>query len=113
MTFRPLFFYIHIGGNEDPIYIQFQLYHYDLGYHLFNTYTGIIETISGDVPTNMKFFFYIMGIYTQHYNEETWEVTFTRNDYYSPLGSMVFLFAIAIGIMLLGYYIFRRRDISR
>jgi len=113
MTFRPFFFYIYIGDSEDPIYVQFQLYHYDLGYHLFNTYTGIIENTSGDVPINMKFFFYMMGIYTQNYNEETWEATFTRNNYYSPLGSLILLFAIALGIMLLGYFIFRRRDISR
>jgi ABC-type transport system involved in multi-copper enzyme maturation permease subunit len=113
MTFRPLFFYIYIGDSEDPIYVQFQLYHFDLGYHLFNAYIGIMEITSVNVPESMKFFFTLMGIYTQSYNEDTWEPIFTRNDYYSPLGSLILLFAIALGIMLLGYFIFRRRDISR
>ena len=113
MTFRPLFLYMHLGNSEDPIYVQFQLYHYDLGYHLFNVYIGIMEITSVKVPESMMFFFAIMGIYTQSYNEDTWESIFTRNDYYSPLGSLILLFAIALGIILLGYFIFRRRDISR
>lgn len=113
MAFRPLFIYMYLGDSEVPIYIQFQLYHFDLGYHLFNAYSGFINIISGGVSENMMYFLYMFGLYTQQFDPDTWEVTFTRNDFYSPLGSLIFLLLIAIGLMLLGYYIFRKRDISR
>ncbi|MBA7482279.1 hypothetical protein ES707_17764 [subsurface metagenome] len=47
MSFRPLFMYIYLGDSEVPIYIQFQLFHFDLGYHLFNAYIGVMNIISG------------------------------------------------------------------
>lgn len=113
MTFRPLFIYMYLGDSEVPIYIQFQLFHFDLGYHLFNAYLGFMNIISGGVSENMMYFLYMFGLYTQEFDPDTWEVTFTRNDFYSPLGSLIFLLSIAIGLMLLGYFLFKKRDISR
>lgn len=113
MSFRPMFFYMHLGDSEEPIYVQFQLYHYDLGYHLFNVYTGILEVVSGNVPNDMMYFLFMMGLYTQEWDEETYEYTFRRNDFYTSVGSLIFLISIAIVVMLLGYFIFKKRDISR
>jgi ABC-2 type transport system permease protein len=113
MTFRPLFMYMHLGDSEVPIYIQFQLFHFDIGYQLFNSYIGVMNIISGGVSENMMYFLYMFGLYTQKYDSETWEVTFTRNDFYSPLGSLIFLLSIAIGLIVLGYFLFKKRDISR
>ncbi len=113
MMFRSMFMFMYIGESEDPIYIQFQLYHFDLGYHLFNAYIGIIEITVGEVSENMMFFLYSFGLYTQEIDFDTWEYSFTRNDFYSPLGSLILLFLIAIGLMLLGYFVFKKRDISR
>jgi len=113
MSFRPLFMYIYLGDSEVPIYIQFQLFHFDLGYHLFNAYVGVMNIISGGISENMMYFLYMFGLYTQKIDYDTWEVTFTRNDFYSPLGSLIFLLSIAIGLMFLGYFLFKKRDISR
>jgi ABC-type transport system involved in multi-copper enzyme maturation permease subunit len=113
MTFRPLLIYMYLDDSEVPIYIQYQLFHFDLGYHLFNAYIGIMNIISGGVSENMMFFLYMFGLYTQEIDYDTWEYTFTRNDFYSPLGSLIFLLSIAIGLMLLGYFLFKKRDISR
>ncbi|NVM44059.1 MAG: ABC transporter permease subunit [Candidatus Lokiarchaeota archaeon] len=113
MTFRPMFMYMYIGDSEVPIYVQFQLFHFDLAYHLFNAYIGILNIISGGVSESMMYFLYMFGLYTQEFDEYTWEISFTRNDYYSPLGSFIFLLSIAIGLLLLGYFLFKKRDISR
>ncbi len=113
MTFRPLFMYMYLGDSEVPIYVQFQLYHFDLAYHLFNGYIGILNIISGGVSESMMYFLYMLGLYTQEFDPDTWEVTFTRNAYYSPLGSLILLLVIAIGLILLGYFLFKKRDISR
>lgn len=113
MTFRQLFMYMYLDDSEVPIYIQFQLFHFDLGYHLFNAYIGFMNVISGGVSENMMFFLYMFGLYTQEIDYDTWDYTFTRNDFYSPLGSLIFLLSIAIGLMLLGYFLFKKRDISR
>ena len=113
MMFRSMFMYMYVGESEDPIYIQFQLYHFDLGYHLFNVYIGIMEITSGGVSENMMFFLYMFGLYTQEVDYDTWEYSFSRNDFYSPLGSLIFILLIVIGLMLLGYFLFKKRDISR
>jgi len=113
MTFRPLFMYMYLGDSEVPIYVQFQLYHFDLAYHLFNGYIGLLNIISGGVSESMLYFLYGFGLYTQEYDPYTWEITFTRNDYYSPLGSLILILSIAIGLILLGYFLFKKRDISR
>lgn len=113
MTFRPLFMYMYLGDSEVPIYVQFQLYHFDLAYHLFNVYIGILNIISGGVSESMLYFLYGFGLYTQEFDPDTWEVTFTRNDYYSPLGSLILILTIAFALILLGYFIFKKRDISR
>ncbi|MFX0077026.1 MAG: ABC transporter permease [Candidatus Hermodarchaeota archaeon] len=113
MTFRPLFMYMYLGDSEVPVYVQFQLYHFDLAYHLFNGYIGILNIVSGGVSESMLYFLYGFGLYTQEYDPDTWEMTFTRNDYYSPLGSIILILAIAIGLILLGYFLFKKRDISR
>jgi ABC-type transport system involved in multi-copper enzyme maturation permease subunit len=113
MSFRPLFMNMYLENSEVPIYIQFQLYHFDLGYHLFNVYLGFMEFITGGVLESMMFFLYMFGLYTQEINYDTWEYTFTRNNAYSPLGSLILLILIAIGLVLLGYFLFKKRDISR
>ena len=113
MTFRPMFMYIYVGGSEDPIYIQYQLFHFDLGYHLFNAYIGIMEITSVGISETLMYFLYMFGLYTQEFDPDTWETTFSRNDFYSPLGSIIFILLIAIGLTLLGYFLFKKRDISR
>jgi len=113
MTFRPLLMYMYLDDSEVPIYIQYQLFHFDLGYHLFNAYIGITNIILGEVSEMMMYFLYMFGLYTQEIDFDTWDYTFTRNDFYSPLGSLIFLLSIAIGLMLLGYFLFKKRDISR
>ncbi len=113
MSFRPLFMYMYLDDSEVPIYIQFQMFHFDLGYHLFNAYIGVLSIISGGVSESMTYFLYIFGLYTQEFDPDTWEITITRNDFYSPLGSLILLLSIAIGLMLLGYFLFKKRDISR
>jgi len=113
MSFRPLFINMYLEDSEVPIYIQYQLYHFDLGYHIFNVYVGSIELVSGGISENMLFFLYIFGLYTQEIDYDTWEFTFTRNDAYTPIGSLILLISIAIGLVLLGYYLFKKRDISR
>ena len=113
MTFRPLFMYMSLNDSDVPIYVQYQLFHFDLGYHLFNVYLGVMNIISGGISENMMFFLYMFGLYTQEFDPDTWETAFTRNDFYSPLGSLIFLLSIAIGLMVLGYFLFKKRDISR
>ena len=113
MTFRPLFMYMYVGDSEIPVYVQFQLFHVDLGYHLFNAYIGVLNIISGGISENMMYFLYAFGLYTQEFDPDTWEITFTRNNFYSPLGSLIFMIVIAFGLLILSYFIFKKRDISR
>ena len=114
MTFRPLLMMSFRYPDEVPIYEKYQLYHFDLGYHLMNVYTYFVELVLTEVPEDMVYFFYMWGVYTEgeYSAQNPYEFSFTRTNYYLPLGSLLFLIVLSVILLTIGTYYFKKRDIS-
>jgi len=108
LSFRP-FLMISFNIDEPPIYERYQLYHFDLGYHLMNVYTYFVELILTEVPQDMMFFFDFWGIYKQGYD---YDLFYRRRNYYYPLGSLLVLIVFSIIVLIIGIRYFKIRDIS-
>jgi ABC-type transport system involved in multi-copper enzyme maturation permease subunit len=107
LSFRP-FFTMPFGPENEILYEKFQLYHFDLGYHIINVYSYIVEITLNGIPTDMQYLFYMWGIYK--YDPMTYELQ--RTNYYHPIGSLVLLIVVAIVFLILGIIRFQKRDIS-
>jgi len=108
LSFRP-FLMISFDIDEPSIYERYQLYHFDLGYHLMNVYTYFVELILTELPQDMIFFFDFWGIYKTGYNPPQY---ITRRNYYYPLGSLLYLIIFSVILLIIGIRYFKRRDIS-
>jgi ABC-type transport system involved in multi-copper enzyme maturation permease subunit len=107
LSFRP-FFMMPFGPEHEILYEKFQLYHFDLGYHMINVYSYFVELALNGIPMDMQYMFQIWGIYS--FDPMTFE--FERTNYYHPMGSLIFLIVIACVFLILGILRFKKRDIS-
>lgn len=101
-----------------PFYVTFQLYHFDLGYHLGNVFILFIETLNA-VPPSISWqtsFAIITGVYSigssidpdQNINLGGLEKT----NYYLPVVSLLLWILIAALLLVFGIWSLRRREIS-
>jgi len=107
MSFRSMLMWSFEPG-EMPIYEKYQLYHFDLGYHLANVYYLIVESIISIIPTEMVFFFELFGLYKFDFNS----LEYTQTNYYSPIGSLILLLVLTVIFLVIGIFYFKKRDIS-
>ena len=101
-----------------PIYGTFQLYHFDLGYHLGNVFVLFIETLNA-VPPSISWqtlFATITGVYSlgtsidpdQNINLGGLEKT----NYYLPVASLLVWILIAALLLAFGIWSLKKREIS-
>jgi hypothetical protein len=97
---------------------MFQLYHFDLGYHLGNVFIFFIETLDA-VPPSLSWqisFAMLTGIYTyenpvdpdQNINLGGLEKT----NYYIPVFSLLIWILIAALLLVFGILSLKKREIS-
>ena len=115
--FSFLAFYI-IRGLTGQFYVTFQLYHFDLGYHLGNVFILFIETLNA-VPPSISWqimFAMITGVYSmestidpdQNINLGGLEKT----NYYIPVFSLLIWILIAALLLVFGILSLKKREIS-
>ena len=101
-----------------PFYAAFQLYHFDLGYHLGNVFILFIETLNA-VPPSISWqilFATITGVYSiessidpdQNINLGGLEKT----NYYLPVVSLLLWILIAALLLVFGIWSLKKREIS-
>jgi len=101
-----------------PFYGAFQLYHFDLGYHLGNVFILFIETLNA-VPPSISWqtmFATITGVYSlgtstdpdQNINLGGLEKT----NYYLPMASLLLWILIAALLLVFGIWSLKKREIS-
>ena len=101
------------SSNGEIYYEVFQMYNYDLGYHFMNIYTWIYETFISGLPEGMIRWLQSWGIYTIEYNELFPELEiFNKTNYQPPHISLLIILIFALIIFIIGFIIYKRRDIS-
>jgi len=101
-----------------PFYATFQLYHFDLGYHLGNVFIFFVETLNA-VPPSISWqtwFALITGVYS---NESTIDPDqninlggLEKTNYYLPVFSLLIWILIAALLLLFGILSLKKREIS-
>ena len=117
VIFSFLAFYL-IRGFTGQYYVTFQLYHFDLGYHLGNVFIFFIETLDA-VPPSISWqmgFGMLTGVYSmtstidpdQNINLGGLEKT----NYYLPVFSLLIWILIAALLLIVGILSLKKREIS-
>ena len=104
---------ISSGAYED-----FQLYHFDIAYHLGNIYLGIIEVFIPSIWEEIQFvgLFAYFGliryenIYDEYGQTIDWEMF--AADYYLPAISLIAIILILVILLAIGTYRFYKREVS-
>ncbi|HUW91292.1 MAG TPA: ABC transporter permease [Candidatus Nanopelagicaceae bacterium] len=101
-----------------PFYATYQLYHFDLGYHLGNVFILFVETLNAVPPSAswQLWFATITGVYStvttidpdQNINLGGLEKT----NYYLPVVSLLLWILIAALLLVFGIWSLRKREIS-
>jgi len=95
--------------NPDLTYYEaFQLYHFDLGYHIMNVYLGILDITFPEISQSIARLLMGWGLF----KESFYEPYFTRNNYYTPLASLLWLICIGTIVFIIGLIIFKKKDIN-
>ena len=99
--------------NGDLYYEAFQIYNFDLGYHFMNIYVWLYETFISHPPEGMIWWLVAWGIYTIEYDElfPEFEIR-TKTHYQPPHISLVIILIFAAIVIIIGFVIYKRRDIS-
>ena len=110
MIFRMLL--VSSGAYED-----FQLYHFDIAYHLGNVYLGIIEVFIPSIWEEQQFvgLFAYFGLirfrdFTNEHGYPDWEMF--AADYYLPAISLIAIILIVVILLAIGTYRFYKREVS-
>ncbi|MBN1801621.1 MAG: ABC transporter permease subunit [Candidatus Lokiarchaeota archaeon] len=109
-----------VYGGETSLYEQFQLYHFDISYHMANIYTDMVDLIIPGVSDSWGFFLlmfgafklqqtYICGSSGQYCYQYAIPVP---SNYYTPILSMVVLLLIGILVLVAGTIYLKKKDIT-
>ncbi len=99
-------------------YISFQLYHFDLGYHIANVFVLFTEVFNSLPPSIgwQLFFSMITGVYalTSTTDPDQYIILggLDKNEYYPPILSLLLWVAIATLLLLYGVYKMKKRELS-
>ncbi len=106
-------FLMFSGSNGEPYYEAFQVYNYDLGYHFMNIYVWFYESYISPLPIGMIRWLVSWGIYTIEYDELFPEFEIYNKTYYQPPHiSLLIILIVAAIVTIIGFVIYKRRDIS-
>jgi ABC-type transport system involved in multi-copper enzyme maturation permease subunit len=98
------------GGTYYELY---QIYYFDLGYHFMNIYTWFYETFISILPLSMIRWLVSWGLYSTGYDPLSPEIEiYTKTNYIPPQASLFIILLFGIIISMIGFFIFRRRDIT-
>ena len=99
--------------NGDLYYEAFQVYNYDLGYHFMNIYVWFYENFISYLPEGTIRWLVSWGIYTLEYIEPFPEnEIYTKTNYQPPHISLLIILIFAAIVIIVGFIIYKRRDIS-
>jgi len=99
--------------NGDTYYEAFHVYNYDLGYHFINLYVWLYETLISQLPEGMIWWLLSWGIYTIEYDEFSPEFEIlTKTHYQPPYISLLIILSFTVIIIIIGFIIYKRRDIN-
>ncbi len=110
LAFKPMLLYV-ATPDEMSYYEKFQLYHFDLGYHFINVYDWMYAIIVSPIPLELQRSLGGWGIYKVYFDEITLEEIITKTYYYTPQFSLLYLIVVALIIIIIGYIIFKKKDI--
>ncbi len=101
-----------------PFYATFQLYHFDLGYHLGNVFILFIETLNA-VPPSISWqttFAIITGVYSMESSIDPDQNInlggLEKTNYYLPVVSLLLWILIAALLLVFGMWSLKKREIS-
>jgi len=108
---KPALFQPCIFNKDLTYYEAFQIYHFDLGYHIMNVYQGILELFFPEISQSMQIFLSSWGVYKRDLSDP-FGLTFLKNNYYTPLASLILLMSVSTMIFIIGFLIFKKKDIT-
>ncbi|MHA1411980.1 MAG: ABC transporter permease [Promethearchaeota archaeon] len=108
---KPALFQPCIFNKNLTYYEAFQVYHFDLGYHIMNVYHGVLELFFPEISQSMQGFLSSWGVYKRELSDP-FGLTFLKNNYYTPLASLILLMSISTMIFIIGFLIFKKKDIT-
>lgn len=100
------------------LYEDFQIYHFDLGYHLANVYVYFIELMNAIPPSEawQYNFAYQTGVFkttsTIDPDQEIYTGGLDKTLYYLPQFSLLVWVAVALFLLVFGIWKLRKRDFS-
>ncbi len=100
------------------LYGTFQIYHFDLGYHLGNVFVLFIETLNAIPPSAawLMFFGQITGVYSLTSTIDPDQGInlggLDKTNYYLPIFSLLIWILIAALLLFFGIWSLKRREIS-
>ena len=99
--------------NGDLYYETFQVYNYDLGYHFMNIYVWFYETFISHLPEGTIRWLVSWGIYAIEYDEFSPEFEiYTKTHFQPPYISLLIILLFTLLIIIIGFIIYKRRDIN-
>ena len=107
-----------IRSLAGTFYSTFQLYHFDLGYHLGNVFIFFIETLNAIPPSiNWQINFGMMtGVYEINTSLDPDQLInlggLEKTNYYLPIFSLLVWVSIAVLLLIFGILSLRKREIS-
>ena len=105
---------------EDPsFYEQYQLYHFDISYHMANFYMFLVDTMIPGLVDSWGQFMVFFGVFKYkpslqctYYGRCSIRSVPIRSNFYSPLASiLVLVFVFGFLLLIGGMIYFRRREI--
>ncbi len=101
LMFKPLL----LLGGETNLYEKYHLYIFDLSYHFANAYFLLVDNLLNIEPS-LIFVMYNVAEYDDGFGN----IVYTN--YVSPIFSLILLISIAVLAVSIGYFYFKKRDIS-
>jgi ABC-type transport system involved in multi-copper enzyme maturation permease subunit len=100
------------------IYSQYQLFHFDLGYHLGNVFVLFVETLNAVPPTAawQLFFQITVGVYSADAITDPDQGInlggYAKTNYYPPILSLLLWIGVTIVLVIFGLIKLKKREIS-
>lgn len=107
---KPALLYPMSDGRT--FYETFQIYHFDLGYHFVNIYAWFYDIFISPIPIELIRGLKYFGLYTIYYDDVSGEEIITKTNFYSPQASLVLVLILASIIIIIGFILYKKRDIT-
>lgn len=99
--------------NGRTYFETYQFYHFDFGYHFMNIYAWFYETFQSDIPIGLQSWFVAWGVYKIEIDPLIPEdEILSKTNFITPQVSLLYVLVIAAVVMIIGFIIYKRRDIS-